>query len=146
MKTKQTTLFVTILAALLLPVSPSAISATGGSEKTPPQTEQQPPPRADRRDTNEAQRRDERVRDTRRGRRGDRDGRGAATKPARTGVLCNKAGAFGGYTLFAPLRSTTTYLIDAQGVIRERLIGFFNVAAINKLVAPYVGRLGNGVE
>ncbi|MBU0513704.1 MAG: TlpA family protein disulfide reductase [Proteobacteria bacterium] len=40
----------------------------------------------------------------------------------------------------------TTYLIDAQGVIRERLIGFFNVAAINKLVAPYVGRLGSVVE
>jgi len=38
----------------------------------------------------------------------------------------------------------TTYLIDAKGVIRERLIGFFNVAAINKLVAPYIGRIGPG--
>jgi hypothetical protein len=41
---------------------------------------------------------------------------GATSRPARrTGVLRSGPDAFVGYTLFAPLRSTTTYLIDMQG-------------------------------
>jgi hypothetical protein len=32
-----------------------------------------------------------------------------------TGVVVNKQGAFKGYTLFAPINSTTTYLIDNEG-------------------------------
>jgi len=31
------------------------------------------------------------------------------------GFLLNKQGAFQGYTLFAPIGSTTTYLIDMEG-------------------------------
>ena len=34
-----------------------------------------------------------------------------------TGVIINKEGAFKGYTLFAPINSTTTYLIDNEGRI-----------------------------
>jgi hypothetical protein len=38
-----------------------------------------------------------------------------APRPPGSGLLRNEAGAFEGYTLFAPLRSTTTYLIDMRG-------------------------------
>ncbi|KAA3614294.1 MAG: hypothetical protein DWQ01_00910 [Planctomycetota bacterium] len=34
-----------------------------------------------------------------------------------TGLMSRTAGAFPGYTLFAPLRSTTTYLIDMEGEV-----------------------------
>ena len=45
-----------------------------------------------------------------------RAGHGAAEAP-RTGLLLNDDEAFDGYTLFAPLRSTTTYLIDMEGQV-----------------------------
>jgi hypothetical protein len=39
----------------------------------------------------------------------------AGARPTRTGLLRNEKGACDGYTLFAPMQSTTTYLIDIQG-------------------------------
>jgi hypothetical protein len=50
----------------------------------------------------------------------DRQQEGDADRPARkaerqTGLLHREQGAFEGYTLFAPLMSTTTYLIDMDG-------------------------------
>jgi len=41
--------------------------------------------------------------------------RGSQERP--TGVILNDEGAFKGYTLFAPINSTTTYLIDNEGRI-----------------------------
>ncbi|QDU68487.1 aryl-sulfate sulfotransferase [Engelhardtia mirabilis] len=38
-----------------------------------------------------------------------------ATQPVRRGLLTKAEGAEGGYTLIAPLRSTTTWLLDADG-------------------------------
>ncbi|MBN1344738.1 MAG: aryl-sulfate sulfotransferase [Phycisphaerae bacterium] len=50
--------------------------------------------------------------------RGRMTGRPSAERgPTKTGVLRSEAGAFEGYTLFAPLLSTTTYLIDMQGKV-----------------------------
>ncbi len=44
---------------------------------------------------------------------------GAGTAPAQqtVGLFINEEGSFEGYTLFAPIRSTTTYLIDNQGLL-----------------------------
>jgi len=39
------------------------------------------------------------------------------TGPTQTGLLVNRAGAYPGYTLYAPLNSTTTYLIDLAGTV-----------------------------
>ncbi len=44
-------------------------------------------------------------------------GRPRSAAPPQTGLLCNDEGAFEGYTLFAPLRSTTTYLINMAGQV-----------------------------
>jgi len=44
-------------------------------------------------------------------------GRHEVAETPRTGLVLNDEAAFGGYTLFAPLRSTTTYLIDMEGQI-----------------------------
>ena len=38
-------------------------------------------------------------------------------RPPRTGLLRHETGAFEGYTLFAPHRSTITYLIDMEGTV-----------------------------
>jgi len=52
---------------------------------------------------------------------GDRMLQGPGAMPGRespdrpTGVIVNEEGAFEGYTLFAPIDSTTTYLIDNEG-------------------------------
>lgn len=35
----------------------------------------------------------------------------------RQGLLVHQEGAFSGYTLFAPLKSNTTYLIDMEGAV-----------------------------
>src|SRR5690606_30674576 len=44
----------------------------------------------------------------------------AQAEPAQRGLLVNEAGAQPGYTLFAPLNATTTYLIDLEGnVVRS---------------------------
>jgi hypothetical protein len=40
-----------------------------------------------------------------------------AAEPAERGLLINEAGATVGYTLFAPLNGTTSYLIDMQGEV-----------------------------
>jgi len=44
---------------------------------------------------------------------GAMQGRGAQTRPS--GVIVNEEGSFEGYTLFAPINSTLTYLIDKGG-------------------------------
>jgi hypothetical protein len=50
------------------------------------------------------------------GRRGPWAGaRDAETEPRKTGLLRSEPGACEGYTLFAPMLSTTTYLIDMKG-------------------------------
>ena len=41
----------------------------------------------------------------------------SAQEVERKGLLRHEGGAFEGYTLFAPLRSTTTYLIDMRGTV-----------------------------
>ena len=47
---------------------------------------------------------------------GARGGRGAGQPETRPlGLLRNEAGAFQGYTLIAPLQSTSTYLVDMEG-------------------------------
>jgi len=51
---------------------------------------------------------------------GGRFGGPAANEPATRGVLVNTAEATAGYTLFAPLNGTSTYLIDLDGgVVRQ---------------------------
>jgi len=51
---------------------------------------------------------------------GGRFGGPAANEPETRGLLINADGATPGYTLFAPLNGTTTYLIDMEGeVVRE---------------------------
>ena len=40
---------------------------------------------------------------------------GAEVRPAKRGLVLNTDAAFEGYTLFAPLNSTTTYLVDLEG-------------------------------
>src|SRR5690606_29636186 len=48
-----------------------------------------------------------------------------AADPEQRGLLVNEAGAQPGYTLFAPLNATTTYLIDLEGnVVRTWESGF----------------------
>jgi hypothetical protein len=41
----------------------------------------------------------------------------SATQPAKKGLIVNTAAACAGYTLFAPLNSTTTYLVDLKGEV-----------------------------
>ena len=102
-RSEKTLSWVACLAATVLLVSSSGVFArdeSGGGSERP---RQQPPPPTD------SERRGQAGQESRSARRD------AGPKRIRTGLLRYEQGAAEGYTLFAPIRSTTTYLIDMDG-------------------------------
>jgi hypothetical protein len=101
MRPQKATLSAACVAAGLLNLGFSAFSAQRAPGTRPVQAGRRPRSRAAPRNRTQ---------------QGLGDGRRIVqARPIQTGVLRNDDGAFPGYTLFAPLRSTTTYLIDMQG-------------------------------
>src|SRR5690606_4578618 len=70
-----------------------------------------------------------------------------AGEPEQRGLLVNEAGAQPRYTLFAPLNSTTTYLIDLAGnVVRTWESGFVPGASVYLLDDGHLLRTGREPE
>ncbi|MBU0618268.1 MAG: aryl-sulfate sulfotransferase [Planctomycetes bacterium] len=95
-------LWVAYLAGAVLLVGSSAVFARDESGDGSGQAGQQSPPA-------DPERRDRVGQESRGGKRS------AGPKRIRTGLLRHEQGASEGYTLFVPIRSTTTYLIDMDG-------------------------------